>query len=109
MDKHTCWLLKEVVRIFVKTVEDLITTFITNKYFQDWWLTADENIQSSKLGAHFGHYKAAAHNNYISTLHIAKLNLALQTGVPIKIWGNGLTVLLEKEFGSIYIDKLCAI
>ena len=40
---------------------------------------------------------------------LQSLNLALQTGVPLERWGNGLTVLLEKEFGSIYIDKLRAI
>ena len=40
---------------------------------------------------------------------MAKLNLALASGEPLEQWGHGLTVLLEKEFGSIYIDKLRAI
>ena len=48
-DKHTHILLEEAVRIFAKTVEDVISTFVTTKDFQDWWLTADENIQLSKL------------------------------------------------------------
>ncbi len=31
------------------------------------------------------------------------------TGVPLARWGNGLTVLLKKVFGNIYIDKMRAI
>ena len=42
-------------------------------------------------------------------MHAAKLTLAASTGVPLACWGNGLTVLLEEEFGNIYIDKMQAI
>ena len=56
MEKHTRLLFEETARIFAKTVEDIIATFVTTKDFHDWLLTADENIQSSKLGAHFRHY-----------------------------------------------------
>ena len=109
MDKHTHLLLEEAACLFVKTAGDVIVSFVTMKDLQDWWLTANKNIQSSKSGAHFGHYKVAAHDEHLLALHVAKLKLALQTGIPLERWGNGLTVLLEKEFGSIYINKLCAI
>ena len=49
------------------------------------------------------------HNDYLSALHVTKLNLALPTGVLLEKWWNGLMVILGKEFGSIYIDKLHAI
>ncbi len=42
-------------------------------------------------------------------MHAAKLTLAATTGIPLARWGNGLTVLLEKVFGNIYIDKMRAI
>ncbi len=42
-------------------------------------------------------------------MHAVKLTLAASTGVPLANWGNGLTVLLEKVFGNIYIDKMWAI
>jgi hypothetical protein len=42
-------------------------------------------------------------------MHAAKLTLAASTGVPLARWGNGLTVLLEKVFRNIYIDKMRAI
>ena len=99
----------EAAKIFSSTSESMISTYITRDDFQSWWLHAREETQSSKSGGHFGHYKAAAENDYLSALHVAKLNLALETGVPYERWGHGLTVLLEKEFGSIYIDKLRAI
>jgi hypothetical protein len=108
-DADTRRLMEEAAAIFRHTADDVISTFVTTDDFQEWWLRADEDIQSSKSGCHFSHYKAAAHNDYLSALHCAKLNLALRTGVPLTRWGNGLTVLLEKEFGAIYIDKLRAI
>jgi hypothetical protein len=42
-------------------------------------------------------------------MHTAKLTLAASTSVPLARWGNGLTVLLKKVFGNIYIDKMRAI
>ena len=74
----------EASRLFAKTAEEVIKTFVQREDFQEWWLTANENISSSKSGAHFGHYKAAAHSDYLSALHTAKLNLALETGTPLE-------------------------
>ena len=99
----------EAAAIFSKTAESMITTFITHRYFQTWWLTSREDIQSSKSGTHFGHYKTAAQNDYLSVLHVTRLNLALKTGIPYTCWRHGLAVLLEKGSGTIYIHKLCAI
>ena len=51
MDKYTRLMLGEVARLFAKTAGDAIATFVTTKDFQDWWLTANGNIQLSKSGA----------------------------------------------------------
>ena len=48
MDHHTRLLLEEAACLFAKPAGDAIATFVTTKDFQDWWLTANENIQSSK-------------------------------------------------------------
>ncbi len=42
-------------------------------------------------------------------MHAAKLTLAASTGIPLARWGNGLMVLLEKDFRNIYMDKMRAI
>ena len=76
----------EASKLFQKTAEDVISKFVCRKDFQQWWLTANENMSSSKLGTHFGHYKVAAFDDYLSALHVAKLNLALDTGLP---WSAG--------------------
>ncbi len=68
--------------------------------------SSNENIQSSELGCHFGHYKAASYDRYLSVMHAAKLTLTASPGIPLARWGNGLMVLLEKVFGNIYIDKM---
>ena len=70
-------LCTEASRLFAKTAEEVVETFAKRKDFQELWLTANENISSSKSGAHFGHYKSAAHSNYLLALRTAKLNLAL--------------------------------
>jgi hypothetical protein len=36
----------------------------------------------------------------------AKLTLAASNNAPLARWGNGLTVLQEKMFGNIYIDRM---
>ncbi len=83
--------------------------FVSTTDFQSYWQHANEDIQSSKSGCHFGHYKAASFDRYLSAMHAAKLTLAASTGIPLARWGNGLMVLLEKVFGNIYIDKMWAI
>jgi hypothetical protein len=32
-----------------------------------------------------------------------------KTGIPLACWSNGLTALLEKVFGNVYINKMRAI
>ncbi len=39
-------------------------------------------------------------------MHTAKLTLAASTGIPLACWGNGLTILPNKVFGNIYINKM---
>ena len=51
----------------------------------------------------------AARDRFLSALQAAKLTLTATTGILLARWGNGLTVLLEKVFGNIYIGKMRAI
>jgi hypothetical protein len=83
--------------------------FVLTTDFKSYWGHTNEDIQSSKSGCHFGHYKAASYDRYLLAVHAAKLTLAAYTGVPLACWGNGLTVLLEKVFENIYIGKMQAI
>ncbi len=83
--------------------------FVSTTDFQSYLQHANEDIQSSKSGYHFGHYKAASYGWYLLAMHAAKQTLAASTGIPLAHWGNGLTVLFEKAFENIYIDKMWAI
>ena len=60
-------------------------------------------------GIHFGHLKTRSWNNFLTALYTAKINACLKSGTPLGRWGKSLTVLLEKEFGSVFFDKLRAI
>ncbi len=109
MDTHTKLLLQEARHIFHRLSKEEVVDFVLTTDFQSCWQHANEDIQSSKSGCHFGHYKEASFDRYLSAMHAAKLTLAASTGIPFARWGNGLTVLLEKLFGNIYIDKMQAI
>lgn len=109
MDPHTRMLCVEAHRIFtLKTIEE-VCNFVTTDDYQFFWSRADEFIQSSYSNIHFGHYKAIARDKYLSALQAAKLALTARTGILIDEWGSALTILLEKEFGDIYLDKMRAI
>ncbi len=109
MDTHTKLLSQEAGHIFHRLSKEEVVDFVSTTDFQSYWRHANEDIQSSKSGCHFGHYKAASFDRYLSAMHAAKLTLAASTGVPLACWGNRLTVLLKKVFGNIYIDKMWAI
>ena len=109
MNPHTRMLCEEAHRIFILKSTEEVCNFVTTDDYQFFWSKADEFIQSSYSNIHFGHYKAIAQDRYLSALQAAKLSLATRTGIPMDHWGSALTVLLEKEFGNIYLDKMRAI
>jgi hypothetical protein len=109
MDTHTKLQLHEAQHIFHRLSKEEVVDFVSTTDFQPYWQHANEDIQSSKSGCHFGHNKAASFDRYLSAMHAAKLTLAASTGVPLARWENRLTVLLKKVFGNIHIDKMWAI
>ncbi len=109
MDTHTKLLLQEARHIFHRLSNEEVVDFVLTTDLYSYWQHANEDIQSSKSGCHFGHYQAASFGCYLSVMHTAKLTLAASTGIPLARWGNGLTVPLEKVFGNIYIDKMWAV
>jgi hypothetical protein len=86
-----------------------IATYITPEDFQYFWQTARERTGSSYSGLHFGHYKAASFCPNLSLLHAEKLSICARNGVALARWGKGLTVLLEKILGNVFVHKLRAI
>jgi hypothetical protein len=109
MDWDTRLLCEESHRIFSLKSTEEISNYVSSDDFQYFWLHADEFIQSSYSHIHFGHYKAIAHDRYLSALESVTLSLAASTGIAMDQWGSALTVLLEKEFGNIYLEKMRAI
>jgi hypothetical protein len=86
-----------------------VATYVTPEDFQCFWHTARERTGSSYSGLHFGHYIAASFCPDLSLLHAVKLSICARNGVPLTRWGKGLTVLLEKILGNVFIHKLRAI
>jgi hypothetical protein len=109
MDPYTKLLLQEANHIISCMSKEEVVDFITTTDLQQFWLHADKQIQSSESGIHFGHYKVTACDQFLSALQAAKLTLVATMGILLAWWENGLTVLLEKVLGNIYIGKMRAI
>jgi len=109
IDPHTKMLLEEAHTLFSSMEADEVSNYVTTSDFQYYWRKAKEDTQSSESRCHFGMYKAISRDECLSSLEAAKLSLCAETGVPLERWGNGLTVLLEKVAGNIYIEKMRAI
>ena len=92
-----------------RPTQPTITASITKNDFQAYWKRAREKTSSSFSGRHFGHYKAASTNDYISEVHACFVHIASETGIKIDRWTKGLTIMLEKSPGVIKVDKLRAI
>ena len=82
---------------------------ITQEDYQHYWKRAKERTASSYSGIHYGHYKSAAHSDYLSRTHALKLSLITATGEAPERWARGLSVMLEKIAGIALVTKLRAI
>ena len=86
-----------------------INTTISASDYQAYWRRAKEKTSSSYSGLHFGHWKAAASNNYLSECHALSTELAYSSGFSFPRWQAGLSAMLEKQKGNDHVDKLRAI
>ena len=82
---------------------------VSIEYFQYYWRRVKERISSSYSKLHFGHYTSAAHSDFLSACHAAKLSLITKTGCTSKRWARGLNVMLKKIAAVALVVKLRAI
>jgi hypothetical protein len=101
--------MQEACKMFQHMSSHEVYEMVNAEDFQDYWLHAREITSSLHSGMHFGIYMANARSDKLSLLHSAKLSLAARLGITLDRWHNALTVLLEKTFGNIMINKLRAI
>eukprot|EP00986_Skeletonema_menzelii_P020518 scaffold31443_cov531-Skeletonema_menzelii.AAC.1 len=105
-DAATIILLEEIARIWEKVGEGEVNIVVTQEDYQYYWRRVKEKISSSFSGLHFGHYKAIAHDDYLSDLLARKLSLIAATGSAPERWARGLSVMLEKIAGVALVTKL---
>ena len=108
-DPATIIILKEIARIWKLMGEGEVNIIITKEDFQHYWRRMKERTASSYSRRHFGHYKAAAHSEYLSEVHARMLSLTTKTGTTPERWSKGLSVMLEKIAGVALVTKLRAI
>ena len=108
-DPATIIILEEIARIWKLMGEGEVNIIITKEDFQHYWRRMKERTASSYSRRHFGHYKAAAHSEYLSEVHARMLSLTTKTGTTPERWSKGLSVMLEKIVGVALATKLRAI
>ncbi len=109
LDPATRLLLEEAAITYAEFSPTEVATYMTVKDFQYFWQTARERTGLSYNGLHFGHYIATYFCPDLSLLHAAKLSICTRNGMSLARWGKGLTVLLEKILGNVFVHKLHAI
>ena len=88
---------------------DFIPNTVSLQDYQAHWKWSKERTSSSISGLHFGHWKAAAENNFLSELHALFTDIIVSTSYSPFRWQQGLSVMLEKKKGVCIPSKLCAI
>ena len=68
-----------------------------------------ERTASSFSGRHFGHYKAAAHSDFLLEVHAKAIELVTKTGATPERLSKGLSVTLEKIADVALVTKHRAI
>ena len=68
MEFYTKLLLQEAHLLYLKMSKQEVENIISTKEFQQYWRRANENIQSSASGIHFGHLKAAGFDKFLSSI-----------------------------------------
>jgi hypothetical protein len=106
LDQATRLLFKEATATFAALLPAAIETYVTPEDFRHFRRTAHEWTGSSYSGLHFGHYIAASYCPDLSLLHAAKLFICARNRETLARWGIGLTVLLEKILGIVFVHKL---
>jgi hypothetical protein len=76
-----------------------ISCKITKEDFQQYWKKPRECTSSSISHLHYGHYKAAAHSNHLSKIHVLLTELAVTAASPFLRWGMGLSCMLKRPLG----------
>eukprot|EP00986_Skeletonema_menzelii_P018773 scaffold26710_cov113-Skeletonema_menzelii.AAC.2 len=82
---------------------------ITVPEFQQWWKGCRLDTQSSFSNIHYDHYGCAAYDDALSELQVTKMNLSMSLGWPLERWLHTVIVLLQKEMGTVFVNKLRAI
>ena len=86
-----------------------ISTLISADAYVHYWRHAKERTSSSFSGLHFGHWKAAAFDAYLAEVQSVATELAYASGHSYLRWQRGLSVMLEKKKGVIFVNLLRAI
>ena len=102
-------LFQEAASLYQKTQHLGLDPYIEEEEFQYWWKHCRIDTQSSYSNIHYDHYVCAAFDKELTSLQVAKLNTAIRLGWPLKRWLHTVIVLLQKEMGTVFINKLRAI
>jgi hypothetical protein len=109
LNPATRLLFKDASVNYAALLPSEVATYVTIEDYQYFWQRAHEPTGSLYSRLHFGHYKAALFCNNHLALHASKLSLVARKGVLLSRWNCGLTVLLEKIVGNVFVNKLRAI
>jgi hypothetical protein len=84
-----------------------INVTITNEEFISCYNTVQERTSSFPSGRHVGHYKATTQSDLLSDMHARMMFIPFLAGFSPKHWHKVIDIMLEKDIGCPYIQRLC--
>lgn len=91
----TAIVLEEMGRIWEQIGEGEVSVVVTREDFQYYWRRAKERTSSSLSDIHFGHYKALAHDDYLSSIMARKISITSRSGKAPSRWTRGLSGMIS--------------
>lgn len=101
--------LLDQINDFKRQFSNKLSLSVSLQEYKQFWRTCKEKISSSFSGLRFGHYKACATNDFLASIQAKSFDLCFRTGIPLRRWSTGLTVMIEKIPGVTLVNKLRAI
>jgi hypothetical protein len=82
---------------------------VTTKSHCDGWRKAKERTSSGPSGIPFAHFKSGLKNDTVKEFKAVMTSIPYETGISPERWQQGTDVMLEKQTGNFWVDKLRAI
>jgi hypothetical protein len=106
LQPETAQLLRTISTRNTQQAHPSVDIEISMEAFQSCYKAVRESTSSSPSGRHVGHYKVAAMNDRLSSLHATMMAIPFRAGFSPRRWRRVVDIMLETQPGNSQIHRL---